>query len=82
MLVEPGREERAARVETTTDTRWAEPDFSPQTRARGFDSICSLTLAGRLNQLLGKVALPFKGPRVGSTSFGGVRLGFESTSFG
>ena len=48
--VEPGREERAARVETP-DTRTTNPTQDPDHPHHGFNTTHSLTLAGRLNQL-------------------------------
>ena len=49
-LVEPGREERATRVETP-GTRTTNPTPSPGQSHHGFDTTHSLPLAGRLNQL-------------------------------
>ena len=48
--VEPGREERATRVETTNSQR-ANPTPALRPPHHGFDTPHSLTLAGRLNQL-------------------------------
>ena len=48
--IEPGRDEGAARVETTGNRK---TDLAPNPRQghHGFDTTHSLTLAGRLNQL-------------------------------
>ena len=45
-LVEPGSEERAARVETTRNRK-----TDPTPSHHGFDTTCSLTLVRMLNQL-------------------------------
>jgi len=48
--IEPGRDEGAARFETTGN-RKADPTPVPGHPHHGFDTPSSLTLAGRLNQL-------------------------------